>query len=196
MSSTGTGCESCSLSSYQPAVYLGQPLVPGGSSQAGLHCAHRTSTVSPCAFCEQEGRLAALSSPLSSFISPPREGGLFGLPCAQLSHPPTHWQIFFTRPPSDCFAIDFPGRAISPSEGLPILYALFKGVAKAALYCAQHSHPPKPRARRDALLSQATTVSSWGLCEQEGHLVAPSHSSEPARCASTGDQQATLVPLP
>ena len=38
--------------------------------------------------------------------------------CAQLSHPSTHWQVFFTRPTSDCFVIDFPGRAISPGEGL------------------------------------------------------------------------------
>ena len=29
------------------------------SSQIVLYCAHRTSTVSPCAFCEQEGHLAA-----------------------------------------------------------------------------------------------------------------------------------------
>src|SRR5580765_366105 len=34
---------------------------------------------------------------------------------------------------------------------------LLKGVAKAALYCAH----------------RATTVSSWGLCEQEGHLATP-----------------------
>jgi hypothetical protein len=25
-------------------------------------------------------------------------GGEVALHCAQLSHPPTHWQIFFTRP--------------------------------------------------------------------------------------------------
>ena len=41
------------------------------------------------------------------------------LECAQLSHPPTHWQIFLPALPSDCFAIDFPGRAIIPSEGSP-----------------------------------------------------------------------------
>ena len=34
---------------------------------------------------------------------------------------------------------------------------LFRGVAEAALYCAH----------------RATTVSSWGLCEQEGHLATP-----------------------
>jgi hypothetical protein len=36
---------------------------------------------------------------------------------------------------------------------------LSRGVAKVALDCAH----------------RATTVSSWGLCEQEGHLAAPSH---------------------
>jgi hypothetical protein len=29
------------------------------------------------------------------------------------------------------------------------------------------------------------SLSSWGLCEQEGHLAAPSHSSATARCLST-----------
>jgi hypothetical protein len=33
-----------------------------GVVKAALYCAHRTSTVSPCAFCEQEGHLAAPSS--------------------------------------------------------------------------------------------------------------------------------------
>jgi hypothetical protein len=55
--------------------------------------------------------------------------------------------------------------------------SLFRGVAKVALYCAH----------------RATTVSSWGLCEQEGHLAAPYHSSATARCASTGNEQATLL---
>src|SRR5437016_12839626 len=32
-----------------------------GVAKAALYCAHRTSTVSPCAFCEQEGYLAAPS---------------------------------------------------------------------------------------------------------------------------------------
>ena len=31
------------------------PLLPQGSSQTVLHCAHRTSTVSSCAFCEHKG---------------------------------------------------------------------------------------------------------------------------------------------
>src|SRR5713101_5293863 len=38
-----------------------------GVAKAALYCAHRTSTVSPCAFCEQEGHLAApcLNPPVS-----------------------------------------------------------------------------------------------------------------------------------
>jgi hypothetical protein len=51
--------------------------------------------------------------------------------CAQLSHPPTHWQIFFPALPSDCFAIDFPGRASSPGEGL--------------LFSSLHHHTFSPR---------------------------------------------------
>jgi hypothetical protein len=34
-------------------------------AKAALYCAHRTSTVSPCAFCEQEGHLAAPSPSFS-----------------------------------------------------------------------------------------------------------------------------------
>ena len=42
----------------------------------------------------------------------------------------------------------------------------FMGVAEAALYCAH----------------RATTVSSWGLCEQEGHLATPLlYQSAPSR---------------
>ena len=38
-----------------------------GVAKAALYCAHRTSTVSPCAFCEQEGHLAA---PLPILLRP------------------------------------------------------------------------------------------------------------------------------
>jgi hypothetical protein len=71
-------------------------------------------------------------------------------------------------------AIDLPLRAtFSPAHPLarrdvPLARArafrfampLFRGAAKVALDCAH----------------RATTVSSWGLCEQEGHLAAPSQS--------------------
>jgi hypothetical protein len=37
-----------------------------GVAEAALHCAHRTSTFLSCAFCEQEGHLAAPLSPFRS----------------------------------------------------------------------------------------------------------------------------------
>jgi len=40
-----------------------------GVAEAALYCAHRTSTVSPCAFCEQKGHLAA-PSPSFRFRAP------------------------------------------------------------------------------------------------------------------------------
>ena len=52
-------------------------------------------------------------------------------------------------------------------------------VGSPALYCAH----------------RATTASSWGLGEQKGHLAAPLHPSEAARCASTEDHQAPSPPL-
>ena len=44
---------------------------------------------------------------------------------------------------------------MSISKSLP----LSRGAAKVALYCAHRT----------------TTVSPWGLCEQKGHLAAPSY---------------------
>src|SRR2546425_4386369 len=48
-----------------PATSL-NPLLRG-VAEAALYCAHRTSTVSSCVFCEQEGHLAASFSGLSVF---------------------------------------------------------------------------------------------------------------------------------
>ena len=45
--------------------------------------------------------------------------------------------------------------AVEPNS--PLSKHLLKGVVEAALHCAH----------------RATTVLSWGLCEQEGHLIAP-----------------------
>jgi hypothetical protein len=42
------------------AFQFSLPLVKG-VAKAALYCAHRTSTVLSCAFCEQEGHLAAPS---------------------------------------------------------------------------------------------------------------------------------------
>jgi hypothetical protein len=46
-------------------------LVLKGVAKAALDCAHRTSTVSSCAFCEQGGHLAAPSLPLTPVLPPP-----------------------------------------------------------------------------------------------------------------------------
>jgi hypothetical protein len=56
--------------------------------------------------------------------------------------------------------IDLPLRA--SNEHFLILYLSLRGVAEAALHCAH----------------RATTASSWGLCEQEGHLAALPHLSK------------------
>jgi hypothetical protein len=42
-------------------VFQSSSSLDKGVAKAALYCAHRTSTVSPCAFCEQEGHLAAPS---------------------------------------------------------------------------------------------------------------------------------------
>jgi hypothetical protein len=89
-----------------------------GSGQAVLHCAHRTSTASSCAFCEQEGwaGYSRLSPPSSLVIS--QGWGLIDLLLRAAFSPAL---------PSDCFAIEFPGRAISQGEGLPILFTSLQG---------------------------------------------------------------------
>ena len=73
-----------------------------------------------------------------------------------LTRPPTGRHMSPALP-SDCFAIDFPGRSICPSEGLPILLPLFKRVAQVALHCAHRT----------------STFLLCAFCEQEGHLAAP-----------------------
>ena len=50
------------------ALQFSLPLLKG-VAKAALYCAHRTSTVSPCAFCEQEGHLAAPCPPLNPLVN-------------------------------------------------------------------------------------------------------------------------------
>jgi hypothetical protein len=57
-----------------------------------------------------------------------------------------------------------------PTRALQFSLSFCSGVAEATLYCAY----------------RMSTVSSCAFCEQEGHLAAPSHPSETARCTSTG----------
>jgi hypothetical protein len=55
------------------AIAFRFPIPPfRGVAEAALYCAHRTSTVSPCAFCEQEGHLATPSPPHLQFSRPTR----------------------------------------------------------------------------------------------------------------------------
>jgi hypothetical protein len=55
-----------------------------GVAEAALYCAHRTSTVSPCAFCEQEGHLAAPSPSLQARSFPLRGSAAWStLDCAR-----------------------------------------------------------------------------------------------------------------
>jgi hypothetical protein len=79
-----------------------------------------------------------------------REGGLFGLPL-RATFSPAHPLARRDVPLARARAFRFS------------VLLFIKGVAKAALYCAH----------------RATTVSSWGLCEQGGHLAAlSSHLSD------------------
>jgi hypothetical protein len=53
------------------------------------------------------------------------KGGLIGLEL-RATFSPAHplADIFSPALPSDCFAIDFPGRAMNPDEGFPIFPTL------------------------------------------------------------------------
>ena len=81
---------------------------------------------------------------------------------------------FLTRPPTGT-----PRRAISPSEGLPdSLYLL--GEWPRLPFTARIERPPLHRG------GSASKKGTWPL---------PLHPSQAARCASTGDHQASVFPL-
>jgi hypothetical protein len=90
-----------------------------------------------------------------------------------------------TRPTSDCFAIDFPDVPIARAK--PFRFFTFsRGSRQTVLHCAH----------------RATIALSWGLCEQEGWLPAPSHffilipSSHLYRIAQLFGQLASAVSAP
>ena len=58
-----------SFLSFSPLLLC--EIVLEGVAKVALYCAHRTSTVSPCAFCEQGGRLVTSSLTLGSESPPP-----------------------------------------------------------------------------------------------------------------------------
>ena len=74
--------------------------------------------------------------------------------CGTIDHKYPHWDrcltLHFTPSPG-CPPMRVPKR------GYPFSLPLFKGAVEVALHCAH----------------RATTVLSWGLCEQEGHPAAP-----------------------
>jgi len=59
------------------------------------------------------------------------------------------------------------------NEHFLTLYIYLKGSGRGCPFLRATFSPAQPRSRRDALLSQASTVSSCAFCEQEGHLAAP-----------------------
>ena len=84
-----------------------------GVAEAALYCAHRTSTVLPCAFCEHEGHLASL--PYSSTFYPiGRAVRVIPTAPVERDYRCSLARNFLTRPSTGT-----PRRAISPSEGLP-----------------------------------------------------------------------------
>jgi len=95
-----------------------------------------------------------------------------------LTRPPTG-RYFSAALPSDCFAIDLPGRASSPGEGLQIFHFALREIARLS-FTARIERPPLHRG------GSASKKGTWPL---------PLNPSEAARCASTEDHQAPSPPL-
>ncbi len=99
------------------------------------------------------------------------------------------------NPSFDCFAIDSLGRAIAPARAFQSSLPPVKGVAEAALYCAQHSHPPNPERAETRSCPRRAQFHRARSASKKGAWPLPPYPSEAARCASTGDQQAPSPPL-
>jgi hypothetical protein len=99
--------------------------------------------------------------------------------CAQHSHPPTHWQIFFTHPTLRLLRNRFPGTCHLPGRGPADSPTAPEGVGRL-LFTARIEPPPLYRG---------------GSASKKNGLPTPSHSSEAARCASTGIVPATPPPF-
>jgi hypothetical protein len=100
-----------------------------------------------------------------------RDGGLIDFHCAQLSHPPTHWQIFFTR-------TTLPIASQSISRDVPLARARFLGFS-----------PLCPKGSSQTFLPCAhrtSTFLSYAFCEQEGWSGGSPFPSQGARSGSTG----------
>ena len=108
-----------------------------------------------------------------------KRGGWDDPNCAQHSHPPTHWQIFFTHPTLRLLRNRFPGTCHLPGRGPADSPTAPEGVGRL-FFTARIERPPLYRG---------------GSASKKNGLPTPSHSSEAARCASTGIVPATPPPF-
>jgi hypothetical protein len=99
--------------------------------------------------------------------------------CAQHSHPPTHWQTFFTRPTLRLLRNRFPGTCHLPGRGPSDSPTSPEGLGRL-FFTARIERPPLYRG---------------GSASKKNGLPAPSHPSEAARCVSKGIVPATPSPL-
>ena len=117
-----------------------------GSSWSTFRGAHRTSTVSSCAFCEQGGPLAAPFLFLPSFVQFHR-----GRAPRLLQLRPSNEALRRARVPGAREQCGCPATPL-PFSSLYLLLPIVGGGGQMVLDCAH----------------RATTALSWGLCEQEG----------------------------
>jgi hypothetical protein len=138
---------------------------PKGVTKAALYCAHRTSTVSSCAFCEQEGHLA---TPFPSF----RGRALRG-----------------QRRPNgpSILHFHFPHFALKGGRQTFLHYAqylnspiLFKDSLVDPRLHASFS-PAQPGARREVLFSRASTLLSPTFRKYGAHQAVPFSNFSPLR---------------
>ena len=99
--------------------------------------------------------------------------------CARCSHPPTHWQIFFTRPALRLLCNRFPKTCHLPGRGPSDSPTSPEGVGRL-FFTARIERPPLYRG---------------GSASKKNGLPTPSHPSEAARCASKGIVPATPSPF-
>jgi hypothetical protein len=109
---------------------------------------------------------ARIDCKISLLVPRIQRGDWYGLYCARLSYRPIRWQIFFTRPTLRLLAVDFPGRAMSPGEGLlfPSLHhhtSSPKGVAGLSFTArieGRHSGRAASASKRDGLAAPYPTL--------------------------------------
>ena len=154
------------------------------SDPVGIDCVAVTLLSSECCF-QKSGQYHAateLTKPSTPKTSPNRVGRfqLDHLRSAFRKAPMGYLTLSFS-PAQELDGIlrfsDHSGRSLDTSVNRNAS-SIHRGVAKAALYCVH----------------RATTASSWGLCEQEGHLAAPLPFSAPAAKGQQGCRSYPLCP--